>query len=437
MRNKSETYNGVMTVDRMRTSLGNVISQSSTSTALTSSTRALTSVVNGLGGSRPLPTPFSYTSTKTSYRRGSYVNNQSTNTFGYVYRPEYPHDVIGKVFLGTSHDNYRESGLVSSAHFSGSGQFMTFGTTALKAACHRAACEDLYSRLRGNLDVGSDFGEAGGFEGAGRKPSLPPPSGPWKNVASGANRGYGATQKFIDAVKATPWIDRYTPIGALKKGSKAWLAWNYSLKPAIYSIYDACEFVASEDGPRVIRGKAYLRDSRDVEERATGTLKGLFREATVKTEVWERITVRYRVSDPVLFDLNRITTFNPYLIAWNMMPCSFIFDWFVDVGGWMRNAEASLGMGLAIEHVETSVLTRQHWTNHLGGSAVTSSDGGTTVKSQDQSEWRIQTTFKRSVSPSLPYAPLSLPGDPGFKFPWQRMLSAGAFGAQGLPGRKR
>lgn len=264
MKNKSETYLGVMTATNFRTSLGTIVSNRSTSTTVTSSTRSLTGVVNGLGGSRPFPTPFSYTSTKDSYRRGSFARKRSTAAYSYVYRPVYPFDVIGKEFLGTSQDDYEENGLVSAAHFSGSGQYITYGMAELKTACHRAACEDLYSRLRGNLDVGSDFGEAGGFGGTGRKPSLPPPSGPWKNVASGANRGYGATQKFIDAFKATPWIDRYTPIGALKKGSKAWLAWNYSLRPAIYSIYDACEFVASDRQNMVVRGKAYLRDSRDV-----------------------------------------------------------------------------------------------------------------------------------------------------------------------------
>jgi hypothetical protein len=38
-------------------------------------------------------------------------------------------------------------------------------------------------------------------------------------------------------------------------------------------------------------------------------------------------------------DISRWTSLNPYSIAWELMPYSFVVDWVYDVGGFLRNLE--------------------------------------------------------------------------------------------------
>jgi hypothetical protein len=46
-----------------------------------------------------------------------------------------------------------------------------------------------------------------------------------------------------------------------------------------------------------------------------------------------------------LDQLARITSLNPASIAWELTPFSFVVDWFVDVGGWIRSTETAYTHG--------------------------------------------------------------------------------------------
>lgn len=42
------------------------------------------------------------------------------------------------------------------------------------------------------------------------------------------------------------------------------------------------------------------------------------------------------------FDLARFSSLNPASLAWELIPYSFVVDWFVDIGSWIRNMETGL-----------------------------------------------------------------------------------------------
>lgn len=426
---RNDVRKGIRTVDRLTTSLGNTVSASSTVDERTIYNSVLTDIINGTGGSYPYPTSFGYESRKEFYSTGSYLDQTETKSYSFNYDPLYPYGVISRDYLGTSVTRYKETGVTSRAHFSGAAQWANVDVSGLKSTALRMATEDLFEKLRGDIDVGTDAGEAMGSNGA-KTPNGS--SGPWRSFHHAAQKAEGKAQKFADAVKATPWVDKNTLIGSLKKGSKVWLAWTYGLKPAIYSAFDASQFVISEPICKKTRGKGYMKSYVEINE----TSDSFRADRGSKAEVWVKMTAAYRVSDPALFDLTRMTSLNPAYIAWNRMPLSFVFDWFIDFGGWMRNMETALGMGLSIDYVETSTLVRENKWNHLGGSSVVTSGNTLRIKSQDLTSKLLLTSFRRTVSPSLPYAPLSLPGDPGFKFPWQRMLSGGALLSGSLPNKR-
>jgi len=71
--------------------------------------------------------------------------------------------------------------------------------------------------------------------------------------------------------------------------------------------------------------------------------RGRVRGKTIhKCEIGGRVGVQN--SD--LYNLTRVTSLNPLSIAWELTPFSFVVDWFIDVGGYLQNLEASLGTGL-------------------------------------------------------------------------------------------
>lgn len=43
--------------------------------------------------------------------------------------------------------------------------------------------------------------------------------------------------------------------------------------------------------------------------------------------------------------LSRITSLNPASIVWELTPFSFVVDWFVDIGGWLRSTETAMTHG--------------------------------------------------------------------------------------------
>ena len=44
-------------------------------------------------------------------------------------------------------------------------------------------------------------------------------------------------------------------------------------------------------------------------------------------------------------DYGRWTSLNPINIAWELIPYSFVVDWFLNIGGYLRNAETALLYG--------------------------------------------------------------------------------------------
>lgn len=118
-----------------------------------------------------------------------------------------------------------------------------------------------------------------------------------------------------------------------------WLRYIYGVAPTIGGAYETAE-VLNED---FMVGKIYTgkirrykevkhrsqKSYRNIEGRCTGTVKGYF---------------QYTVSDTTLKKFSDLGFTNPLSIAWELMPWSFVLDWFVDVGGYINRMDAALGV---------------------------------------------------------------------------------------------
>jgi hypothetical protein len=144
----------------------------------------------------------------------------------------------------------------------------------------------------------------------------------------------------------TSRVEDYTRIftrkfGTLKGLANGWLEYTYGVKPLVGSIFGLADerirFVLNKLDRFKGRSRVYQRPKfvgfNTIDGVSNTPIDGTFHKAAVT------YCVDMTVPD---FDLARFSSLNPYSIAWELMPYSFVADWFLDIGGYLRNLETAL-----------------------------------------------------------------------------------------------
>jgi hypothetical protein len=381
MENQSAAYTyGTLTEERLSARFSDTIS----SVKKVAGVSELTDVSGGGPGDFKSPVPFSYHSSRTTSWNGT-TRLHEVNSGGAW--------------------NLTYTDIGPSPSFMPWGGY-AFGEPPDTSAVYNEAVYQLASRMRsGSLDLGSDMAEARANARESEKRM--------SRVSHYAPRGN------------KPFLPSRVPIGLLKIGSRAWLAWQYAIKPAVSSAFDAATFKLRSD-PEVVVTKS--RAKREFVEKVLDRYGDMYCDRTRTTYVEEALKVRYRISNVELANLARTTSLNPALWAWNTIPLSFVVDWFVNVSGYMEAVEHSLGLGLNISSVERSSFLRRNEERILFGEFTQTVAEGYRQNYFADARWsRNRTWFTRSVGLSLPVPRLTphLLGDE-FRMGRDRMISSAA-----------
>jgi hypothetical protein len=131
---------------------------------------------------------------------------------------------------------------------------------------------------------------------------------------------------------------------------KTWLEYKYAVTPLLIDAKNAAEFFAQQHCGRPVRfmvkssARYAKNDSRLVTfPYGSGTGKytiGANLTYTVKIKAW------CEISNPHLSALQQLGLTNPVLIAWELVPFSFVFDWFISVGSWLEGLTATHGVNV-------------------------------------------------------------------------------------------
>jgi hypothetical protein len=124
-----------------------------------------------------------------------------------------------------------------------------------------------------------------------------------------------------------------------------WLEYTYGWKPLASSIFGAAnKLIVGPQGPRflVVSGKATEVDAND--DRVVQASFGVNSKNRIVTYRTSRckFVCRYNLLGDRLEELAGFTSLNPVSIAWELTPYSFVVDWFLNVGGYLRDFENSL-----------------------------------------------------------------------------------------------
>jgi len=180
------------------------------------------------------------------------------------------------------------------------------------SSLYNATVAKLSDKVRGDLDVSVDLAEAG---------------------------------KTAKMFRVMDNVINYTKTfrkkwGLLKVPANAWLEYTYGVKPLLSTIYG----VANEN-LRVVINKTAKFSARTTEVYrpktcGVNTIFGMVDFPCIgDIKVSLTIGVDMRTEQ---FDLARWSSLNPVSIAWELMPYSFVVDWFYNVGGYLRNMETYL-----------------------------------------------------------------------------------------------
>lgn len=244
------------------------------------------------------------------------------------------------------------------------------------------AISKLYDSIRGGLDLSVGIGE------------------------------HASTTKMLRAAASFgKFIVKFHP----KRWANNWLEYTYGWKPLMNDLYSAVNEV-----------NHIAEDFKIFSEKATVKHEEIYRSEgdyiTVDTQLQSnrtKYTVLLSPANSTISTVARFTSLNPASIAWELTPMSFVFDWFIDIGGYMRDLETSLAYSGAFRSGYCTT-TSKIW---LERDVVGSGQSGDVTTYGHVNGYREQRTLNRSIMTGLP-----MPSLPRFKpqLGASRLVSAAA-----------
>jgi len=140
-----------------------------------------------------------------------------------------------------------------------------------------------------------------------------------------------STSDIIKAKDFTPHELRHHALRALRKLGNAWMTYRYGIMPVIYSFHDIQKAYKNQILSR-------YRSVRTISP--TSTYSGSVPTNYIGVEKTGNITVKstvaclYRNANSIAQRMSGIAV-NPFQTAWELIPYSWIADWFLNVGDWI------------------------------------------------------------------------------------------------------
>lgn len=130
----------------------------------------------------------------------------------------------------------------------------------------------------------------------------------------------------------------YRPVAG-KRQSDLWLEYNFGWKPLVQDIYSACSVLGNSIPTIRIKekGKVFFREGpyRVDGARPAQSLEGF---------VSVKMAANIRVSNPNALFFNQMGLVNPFYVLWDAVPFSFVADWFLPIGRYIRSYTDFVGL---------------------------------------------------------------------------------------------
>lgn len=122
--------------------------------------------------------------------------------------------------------------------------------------------------------------------------------------------------------------------------SSNWLAYQYGVRPLVSDIVGSMELLDRrlQSHPILFRGKVSQRaDARTYSSIPSGNIANI--------QVGRRsYKYYYTVDNSLIKTASSLGLTNPLSLAWELVPYSFVVDWFINVGDWLGSIDALYGI---------------------------------------------------------------------------------------------
>lgn len=124
--------------------------------------------------------------------------------------------------------------------------------------------------------------------------------------------------------------------------ASGWLQYYYGWKPLISDIYGGMKLLNENLGnnERIIRSKKVKSETFE----AKGFDNDQFYDADFSFSARYKVSIDYKISSAALHGLDLVGLSNPMQLAWQLMPFSFVIDWFLPVGNVLGGLSGKLGL---------------------------------------------------------------------------------------------
>jgi hypothetical protein len=168
-------------------------------------------------------------------------------------------------------------------------------------------------------------------------------------------------KKIMDALR----LKGHVPYGS-KEFSRRLLEYSYGWKPLMADIHGSIEeyhrltgsplpFVTGKGGMKV--DDLWQLSGQSSTSAATSSRFPHFYEHNFNKKQTAKVRLDYVVGDKSLADLSRLGILNPLEVAWDLVPYSFVVDWFVPVSGYIQAFTADAGLSFLKGSVTESCTT--------------------------------------------------------------------------------
>lgn len=136
-----------------------------------------------------------------------------------------------------------------------------------------------------------------------------------------------------------------------------WLEYSYAWRPLVADIYGAAELLAQvhlQNRPLIATAKVEVPD----EQYKLVTSGGITTRVSSKWTSRAKIVARYVMDSDMLAVAQQTGLSNPLLLTWELLPYSFVVDWVLPIGDYIKNLSAT--QGLVFKDGWLTVITQQY-----------------------------------------------------------------------------
>lgn len=161
-------------------------------------------------------------------------------------------------------------------------------------------------------------------------------------------RGYQAVRKgnFKEAARVFGVTNSPKRVSSKKQVSNNWLEFHFGWVPLIKDIFAAVEVMQGPSPKRTIRAAAHAT----AYVTTSGGFPSMPPYGFTASKHWYMYSIRsgftFQITNPDLFLANRLGLINPASVAWELVPFSFVVDWFIPVGAFLSSMTATVGLSV-------------------------------------------------------------------------------------------